>query len=388
MLANIPKMNIIQLLVNMHFFAAVTIPFFTVWGGLTFQETLLLQSLFVFAWAVFEVPTGAFADRFGRKNSMIMGCFSVALAALIYGSIPNIYVFMLSEILWALGLSFISGADEAIIYDTLKTLRRSNDSKSVFARYSMTLSLAFIIASPIGSIIAAKFGLNYPMLFTAIPVAFAGFVAMTLKEPKRKMESKKNNYFSVIMKSVAYIRKHPKLRPLVIDSILGGTLLYYILWLYQVMLANSGAKIVQYGWISAGMNIFSIILLSQLARLDGFFGKRNMLRMTALVPGIAFIAGAFTQNLELTIILIFAIMGFRELRRPLFSSYFNAHISSARRATMLSAISMMGRIPAAALNIAVGALMDWSVQGTMVAIGILLVVLAVLSGVSERDFNT
>lgn len=387
MLANINKMNLIQLLINMHFLAAVTIPFFTVWGGLTFSETLLLQSLFIFAWAVFEVPTGAFADKFGRKKSIILGCFSVAFAAFIYGSIPNIYVFMFGEVLWALGLSFISGADEAIIYDTLKTLRRANDSKSVFARYSMVLSLAFIIASPIGSIIAVKFGLNYPMLFTGIPAAFAGFVAMTLKEPKRKVVRTKKHYFAIVRESVLYLRNHPKLRPLVIDSILGGTMLYYILWLYQVMLAKSGAEIFQYGWISSGMNLFCILVLSQVAMLEHFIGKKNLIRATVFIPGIAFIAAAFTNNLAFTIVLIFAIMGFRGLRTPLFSSYFNMHISSARRATMLSSISMIGRILAAALNILVGAMMDWSMQGTLIAIGVSLVVLAVFSGMRDENLE-
>lgn len=383
MLANIKKMNLIQLLINTHFFAAVTIPFFTVWGGLTFRETLLLQSLFIFSWAVFEVPTGAFADKFGRKKSISIGCFLVALAAFIYGSIPNIYIFMLGEVLWALGLSFISGADEAIIYDTLKTLRRQNDSKSVFARYSMVLSFAFIIAAPIGSIIAANFGLNYPMVFTGIPAAFAGFVAMTLKEPKREMARTKKHYFRIIAESISYIRKHPKLRPLVIDSILGGTMLYYILWLYQVMLASSGAAIAQYGWIASGMNIFVILLLWRITRLEKFFGKKNLIRVTVFIPGIAFIAGAFTTNLALTIALVFLIMGFRGLRTPLFSSYFNVHIPSERRATMLSAISMIGRFLAAALNIAVGAMMDWSVEGTMVAIGVSLVLLGVFGAVKD-----
>ncbi len=368
----------------MHFLAAVTIPFFTIWGGLTFRETLLLQSLFIFAWAVFEVPTGAFADRFGRKKSIMLGCFSIALAAFIYGSIPNIYLFMLGEVLWALGLSFISGADEAIIYDTLKTLRRISDSKGVFARYSMSLSVAFIIASPIGSIIAAKFGLNYPMLFTAIPAAFAGFIALTLKEPKRRVERAKKHYFAIMAESISYIRKHPKLRPLVVDSILGGTLLYYILWLYQVMLANSGAKIEQYGLVSAGMNIFSMIVLYRLAGLEKILGKENMIRATVFVPGIAFIAAAFTRNLAYTIALIFVIMAAWTARRPLFSSYFNAHIPSKSRATMLSSISMMGRILAAVLNVVVGAMMDWSVQGTMIAIGVAALGVAVFGGVRER----
>lgn len=387
MLANIRKMNAISFLFNFQFLAAVTIPFFTIWGGLNFRQTLFLQSWFLFWFFAFEVPTGAFADRFGRRKSIILGCFSTAIAAFIYGSIPNIYVFMFGEFLWALGGAFVSGADEAIIYDTLKTFRMRSRAKNIFAKYSMALPLAFIIASPLGSIIAVKFGLNYPMLFTGIPMLFAGVVAMTLKEPSRRIEAKKRHYFAIIRQSVSYIRSHPKLRPLVIDSILGGTLLYYILWLYQVMLKNSGAGVGIYGWVASGMNIFSIILLTQILPLEKIFGKKNLIRATVFIPGLAFVAGAYITNLAVTIALIFAIMGFRQLRRPLFSSYFNIHLPSAKRATMLSAISMMGRILAAVLNLLVGAMMDWSVQGTMAAIGISAILLGIFSGVREGDLK-
>lgn len=386
MLANINKMNIIQFLFHLQFFAAVTVPFFTDWGGLDFKQVMLLQTWFLFWIFAFEVPTGAFADRFGRKKSIMLGCITVGFGAFVYGSIPNIYVFMLGEFLWALGTAFISGADEAIIYDTLKTFRMQPRSKKVFARYSMILSLAFIIASPIGSFIAAKFGLNYPMFFAGIPMALAGIVAMTLKEPKRKIDKKKH-YFTLIKESIAYIRKHPNLRPLVINSVLGGAMLYYILWLYQVMLKNAGANVSIYGWVSSGMNIFLILLLSQVARLESTLGRKNLIAATLVIPGIAFIAGAFTTNFFISVALIFLIFSSWGFRTPLFSSYFNVHIPSSNRATMLSAISMLGRILAAALNIAVGAMMDWSVQGTMVAIGAILVILGVLSGVRDSDLK-
>lgn len=379
-------MNIIQFLFHLQFFAAVTVPFFTEWGGLTFRDTLLLQSWFLFWVFAFEVPTGAFADGHGRKKSIILGCFITSLGAFIYGSVPSIYVFMLGEFLWALGTAFISGADQAIIYDTLKTFRIQARSKKVFARYSMILSLAFIVASPLGSLIAVRFGINYPMLFSGIPMMLAGAVALSLEEPKRRIENR-THYFAFIRESVSYIRRHPRLRPLAVNSILGGALLYYILWLYQAMLENAGAEIGIYGWVSSGMNVFVMLLLSQIARLEGALGKKNLIAATLLVPGIAFVAGAFIMNLPVTIFLIFIIVGFWGFRTPLFSSYFNIHIPSARRATMLSSISMIGRILAAVLNVAVGAMMDWSIQGTMVALGISLVALVVLSGIQERHFK-
>ncbi|VVB60195.1 Major Facilitator Superfamily protein [uncultured archaeon] len=386
MLSNIPKMNLIQFLFHLQFFAAVTVPFFTEWGGLNFRQVMLLQSWFLFWVFAFEVPTGAFADKLGRKKSIVLGCITAGIGAFVYSSIPSIYIFMLAEFLWALGTAFISGADEAIIYDTLKTFKLQARSKDTFAKYSMILSLAFIIASPLGSIIAVKFGLNYPMLFSGVPMALAGIIALTLKEPKRKAETKRN-YLSIMKESMLYIRRHPKLRPLVINSILGGALLYYILWLYQVMLKNSGVGIGFYGWVSSGMNIFLILLLSQITRLEALLGRKNLIAATLLIPGIAFVAGAFITNFVVTILLILAIFGAWGFRAPLYSSYFNVHIPSKSRATMLSSISMLAKIAAAVLNLFVGAMMDWSVQGTMIAIGVAALGVAVFSRVREEELK-
>jgi MFS family permease len=191
----------------------------------------------------------------------------------------------------------------------------------------------------------------------------------------------------MIRESIMFIKTHKKLRPLIIDSILGSTLLFYITWLYQVMLKNSNADIGIYGWVSAGINIFGIILLGQILYLERIFGKKNMIRMTLLIPGIAFIASAFTINLTITIVLIFFIMGFWEIRGPLFSSYFNNHIPSSNRATILSTISMMQCILTALLNIVVGGMMDWSIRGTLITLGVCTIILAILSNIDEKHLG-
>src|SRR3989339_1470629 len=100
------------------FFTAVLVPFFTQWGGISLVQVQLLQSWFSLWVFIFEIPTGAVADKIGRKHSIALGSLVVSLAVLVYGSIPRYEIFLLAELLFAVGYALVSGADEALIYDT------------------------------------------------------------------------------------------------------------------------------------------------------------------------------------------------------------------------------------------------------------------------------
>jgi MFS family permease len=78
---------------------------------------LLCFSLSVF---VFELPTGAFADKFGPKASFLTGTV-VSIAAkslLLFAFVP--WLFYLSRVLDGFAATFFSGADETLIYESLK----------------------------------------------------------------------------------------------------------------------------------------------------------------------------------------------------------------------------------------------------------------------------
>src|SRR5258708_34388272 len=73
---------------NLSFYSAVLIPFFTLWGHISLGQTQLLQSWSMLWIFLLEVPTGVIADRFGRKYALALGSIIVAVAVLIYGSLP------------------------------------------------------------------------------------------------------------------------------------------------------------------------------------------------------------------------------------------------------------------------------------------------------------
>ena len=78
------------------------------------QITLLEVPLFlliVFA----EVPTGAVADRFGRRLSLMLASGILALSVFVYGIAESYFVILVSNLAWGLAFTFRSGADVALL---------------------------------------------------------------------------------------------------------------------------------------------------------------------------------------------------------------------------------------------------------------------------------
>ena len=67
-----------------------------------------------------EVPGGVIADKFSPKWSVCAGsCFKLLSLCLMVTSVPY-PVLVLAFICWGLGESLVSGADSALLYDSLQ----------------------------------------------------------------------------------------------------------------------------------------------------------------------------------------------------------------------------------------------------------------------------
>jgi len=164
---------------------------------------------------VAEVPTGAVADYLGRKHSLFAGSILFGIGMIVYGITPSFVNFLLAEFILAIGCALISGADEALLYDSLKQEGQENLAKKIFGRAHTASLLGMMISAPIGGVIAAKWGLNFPTLLTSIPVFMAGIVAWSFVEPSIKhtvLETKK--YTIIIKDGFKYFFGHPALRKL------------------------------------------------------------------------------------------------------------------------------------------------------------------------------
>ncbi len=340
---------------NFAFFSAVLVPFFTDWGHISLFQVQLLQSWFSIWVFVLEIPTGAVADNIGRKHSLIHGAIFIAIATVIYGSIPSFSIFLLAEFLFAIGYALNSGADQALLYDTLKSLGREDESKVVLGRADAIMLSGMMIAAPLGSLIAGKLGINAPQILTAIPMLIAGLIAWSIPEPKVHTDSESSRYSEIIRQGFSAIKTNPVIRTLAFDSVVVSSAAYFVVWLYQPFMKSLGFSIIYFGLAHALLLASEILVSSNFETMEKILGEgKAYLKNSALLVVVVFILAAVFHHWISLVLLITIGGGIGYTRATYISSIANKHINSRHRATILSSIGMFRRLALVPLNPVIG----------------------------------
>jgi MFS family permease len=387
---NLVKMAAVRLLFWTFLMSGVVIPFFREWGRLSFTQIFVLQAWFMLMNFLLEVPTGAVADRFGRKASIATGCFLMAAASLVYGSMPLLAVFVLGEAVFATALTLVSGADEALIYDSLKALGRESDATRVVSRLEAVKLTGIFAGALLGSLVASRLGVRAPMLLQAIPMALSGVVALRLTEPPRSATTspQRGGYLRLISGGLEHFRHEPELRALTVDQVASASVAWLVLWLYQPQLMRIGVPLAAFGVVHAAMGLGQVLLLARVATVERAVGGRvRLVRLTAFAPALAMLALAATTSagVSVTLIVLAATTGMG--RPPLFSAALNSRIPSEKRATVLSAVSASRMLVIGLLYPVVGATLDRSLPATLLFVGVLGLAAALLAAAPARLFD-
>lgn len=381
--ANVRRVYLWKVLTSLHFFAGVLIPFFTQWGGISLRQVLWLQTWFMLWIVVLEVPTGAVADRYGRRTSLICATLCVISAVAYYVTHHGLAHFMVAEFLWACAAAFSSGADEAIAYDSLKAEGAAGASKAALARLGTAEIFAIACAAPVGSYVAWRWGLSAPLALSLIPFTLALPVALSMIEPPREREEK-IGYWETLTRGTRYFVGHRILRALAFDSVTIWCFSFMIIWLYQPRLKELGVPLIWFGFVTTGMTLFQSLVLMNIERVERLLGgPRRYLTLSALIPGLAYLALAFSPSPFFSVPMIVLIAGFGLSRSAILNNYMHKHVDSSRRATVLSAVGMARQLFTASVYPLVGWTAEKSLTWTFAGLGAAALACLAASSVEE-----
>ncbi len=315
--------------------------------GFSLWELGILEGIFHITSFLMEVPTGAVADLWGRRNSRILGRLFFLGSTLLIWHADQFLFQVAGFILTAVSYNLESGAGEALVYDSLVHLKKESLFMGVRGKKELIYQFASIVAFLTGGYLATR---NYNLVFmlTLMITFLSAINAFFMMEPPLGKErvDQKGGLFKRVVKSLidqtanslAVIREEPRI----------AFLIFYTEGIF--VFTTTQYFYLQTWWKFAGYNefymgiVFSVqgLLagLSALAapKLDKKIGEEKLLLFVPVLLLISLWGVAFFHFKALFFILTGSFEGILVVT---ISDYINKMIPSGYRATILSYQSMV-----------------------------------------------
>ena len=342
--------------------------------GINFFQIGILYSIREIAVNLLEVPTGIFADTFGRRLTMVMSMLSYIISFLIFFFVPNFWAYALAMVLFAMGEAFRSGTHKALILAYLK-IKGWDHLKTMY--YGATRSWSQIgsaVNALLAGLLVALYG-NYKVVFAVSLVPYVINLVNLATYPKEldKFVQKKKKKIETITDFINMLRDPIILRAFMNSSVFMGTFKGTKDYL-QPLLKDMAIALPVLLWLSGDQRTAIIVgIVYSIIYFINSFASRNTYKLknmagtgittlinTLYVVGMVGVtlAGVFYHIgwYYVAVLMFLVLYVLQNLRRPIMLDYISEIIPAGSMATGLSVESQIKSIVAAILAPIMGAL--------------------------------
>ncbi len=334
-------------------------------NDLSMQDIFWLKSIYSVAIVVMEIPSGYMADVWGRKKTLILGAILGSAGFALYSFSYGFWAFAIAEIVLGIGHSFTSGADAAMLYDSLKA--DSKEKEYIKQEGWITSSGNFAEAlAGIGGGLLATISLRMPFYFQFAVASIAIPAAFILKEPQVQTD-KLEKSFKRILETVKQTFQHKLLRSALLVSSFTGTASLTFAWFVQPYFEKAGLPIALFGimWTLLNLSVGVSSMFSY--KVEHKLGQRYSLLLIILGLTVGYLLSAWEISL-FGIVFLFFFYLIRGIAHPILKDYINQYTESDVRATILSIRNFVIRINFAIIGPALGYFTDNFSLGVALAI--------------------
>jgi MFS family permease len=322
-------------------------------NGMSMQDIFTLQAVYSFTLMVLEIPTGYFADSAGRRTSILVGSFFGFIGFMIYSFSSGFWYFVIAETILGTGMSLVSGADSAMLYDSLISAGKADKYTRYEGRITSIGNFAEAAAGIIGGLLAIS-SLRTPyyfqtaIAFLAIPAAFA------LKEPPVHGHIRKPGVKDVMKIVLKVIHGDRKLFWNTMFSAVTGVSTLTMAWFAQPYFSRIGLPVSGFGIAWAILNLSVGITAITAWKLEAWMKPPGTVMLFTILLNLSYFALALTGSAAgLAFLLVFYLA--RGLATVTLRTYINNITTSDIRATVLSVRNFIIRL----LFVLTGPLFGW-----------------------------
>lgn len=155
-----------------------------VWSGVTF---------------LLEVPSGAVADKFNRRNVLLLALGLQAAGFVVWLYFQQYWGFMAGFVLWGVSSALMSGTKEALLYDELAKLQHTSLYTKVIGGME-SFGLAGTVLAGLLAAVLAREGYDLLLVISIAAVLFSA-IAIALLPSSKRVESTGEQKYLTYLKS-------------------------------------------------------------------------------------------------------------------------------------------------------------------------------------------
>uniref|UniRef100_UPI003217C529 MFS transporter n=1 Tax=uncultured Draconibacterium sp. TaxID=1573823 RepID=UPI003217C529 len=319
-------------------------------------ELLVLKAIYSVAIVAMEIPSGWMADVWGRKKTLLLGSILGSAGFLIYSFSYGFLAFIVAEIILGLGHSFVSGADSALLYDSLKADNKTDKYVREEGRITSFGNFAEAIAGVVGGFLAA-ISFRTPFYFQFAVASIAIPAALTMIEPKIHTNEHIHSIKQLVLNIKNTLLGNQNLRIAILLSAVTGTATLTFAWLVQPFFVAINLPEEMFGIFWTALNLSVGISSAFAHKIEEFWGKKwSVLSVIILLSAGYFLAGISISYWGLIFLFLFYLV--RGIATPILKNYINQYTASEVRATMLSVRNFVIRIVFAGIGPLLGFITD------------------------------
>lgn len=372
---------------NLAFAAPIQTLFFQA-RGLSLAQVMLLQSVLLGCALLLEVPTGIIGDRIGKKWSVMCGLACALLAWIPWLAAQDMWLFAVAFILLGASQAFISGSDQAWLYELLAAKGKASEMKKTYGLYLSMSTMGYAIAGLTGGFLAAnqtlpEFTRLYLLTAAAQAVAFLLYISVPRSQGETDDASPAEKSLKIFKTAVGLLAGNANLRRIVILALLTTPFTGALFTLFQPYFVASDVPGALFGIALFVSSIGATCSKIFAHKLEALLGVGPSTLIATILPGVLWIAMAGVFN-PLGAVLLFVLSdAAANVQDPIFADYFNRHIPSAVRATTLSLISLLTTGYLLLIQPFIGWLADQDLRWAFMFMGAVIVVGSVFARVND-----
>jgi len=180
--------------------------------GLSITQVAVLIALWSGFSIVFEIPAGILADRWNRRNILVMASLLHAVCFVLWFFAESFWMFAVGFLFWAISGALTSGTEEGLIYDNLKSDQSEAMFTKIYARGKFFGTVGTILAITSAGVLSRFISIEMIALLSAGVCLLNAIVAAFLRERNlysEQLDANETGFFKTFTDAGVFMKNNP-----------------------------------------------------------------------------------------------------------------------------------------------------------------------------------